>query len=72
MRKLEEQVQMNEYIANDKLPSEFGILKEEVEMLQRLADGPPLTQENVEELRNEVLTERYISIFLLIQVIILI
>ncbi|XP_014280584.1 intraflagellar transport protein 81 homolog isoform X1 [Halyomorpha halys] len=54
MRKLEEQVQMNEYIANDKLPSEFDILKEEVEMLQRLADGPPLTQGRVEELRDEV------------------
>lgn len=55
MQKLEEQVQMNEYIANDKLPSEFDILKEEVEMLQRLADGPPLTQGRVEELRDEVI-----------------
>lgn len=45
---------MTDYILNEKLPSEYALLKEEVDMMTRVAEGPPPTQERIEQLRVEV------------------
>uniref|UniRef100_A0A0A9W612 Intraflagellar transport protein 81 n=1 Tax=Lygus hesperus TaxID=30085 RepID=A0A0A9W612_LYGHE len=54
VRSLEEEVKMHEYIATEKLPKEIEAKRKEVEILSRVANAPPPSQETLDHLRRQI------------------